>query len=195
MPRSAPFTRDALWPARMVAEALVRESLGAFVLPLLARAVAVQRSSTAAPGKRPRAAAHLRSFQVLPPVDPPSRIVIVDDVVTSGATMLAAISAVFDAMPGLPPKGFALFRTQSTGELRRFRAPRARTSACSGTAGHGGNHRRGSLSGAHGAASATRTAGFGRGPVVAHGRNVRAPVPSSTWLHSACNLAPRSRCC
>ena len=123
MPRSAPFTRDALWPARMVAEALVRESLGAFVLPLLERAVAVQRSSTAAPGKRPRAVAHLRSFQVLPPVDPPNRIVIVDDVVTSGATMLAAISAVFDAIPGLPPLGFALFRTQSRGELTAISSP------------------------------------------------------------------------
>ena len=123
MPRSAPFTRGALWPARMLAEALVGEHLGSFVLPMLERAVAVQRSSTAAPGKRPRAAAHLKSFRILPPVNPPSRIVIVDDVVTSGATMLAAISAVFDAIPVPPPKGFALFRTQSTGEFKAISSP------------------------------------------------------------------------
>ena len=123
MPRSAPFTKGALWPARMLAEALVGERLGSFVLPMLERTVAVQRSSTTAPGKRPRAVAHLKSFRVLPPVGPPSRIVIVDDVVTSGATMLAAISAVFDAIPGAQPKGFAFFRTQSTGELKAISNP------------------------------------------------------------------------
>lgn len=123
MPRSAPFTRGALWLARMLAEALVGERLGSIVLPMLERTVAVQRSSTAAPGKRPRVAAHLKSLQVLPPVDPPSRIVIVDDVVTSGATMLAAISAVFDAIRRPPPRGFAFFRTQSKGELKAISSP------------------------------------------------------------------------
>lgn len=123
MPRSAPSLDGALWPARMLADALVAERLGAVVLPLLERAVAVQKSSTAAPGKRPRAADHLKSFRVLPHVDPPDRIVIVDDVVTSGATMLGAISAVFDAIPDLPPEGFALFRTQSGGELRAISSP------------------------------------------------------------------------
>ena len=123
MPRSAPFTNGALWPARMLAEALVSERLGSLVLPMLERAVAVQRSSTAPAGKRPRAAAHLKSFRVLPPLDPPSRIVIVDDVVTTGATMLAAISAVFDAIRRPPPRGFALFRTLSKGELKAISSP------------------------------------------------------------------------
>jgi len=48
MPKSAPLPAGALWPARLLAEALVSEGLGAFVLPLLERAVAVQRSATAA---------------------------------------------------------------------------------------------------------------------------------------------------
>ena len=138
MPRSAPIHEGALWPARMLAEALVGEGLGAFVLPLLERDVAVRKSSTAAQGTRPRAADHLRSFRVLPPVDPPNRIVIVDDVVTSGATRLAAISAVFDAIPGLPPEGFALFRTQSRGEPRAISSPvRSHISLL----GHGGTRR------------------------------------------------------
>ena len=117
MPRSTPYLDGALWPARKLAEAVVAERLGALVLPLLERAVAVQRSSTAAPGMRPKAVDHLKSFRVLPPVDLPDQIVIVDDVVTSGAPMLGAISAVFDVIPDLPPEGFAFFRTQSVGEL------------------------------------------------------------------------------
>lgn len=56
-------------------------------------------------------------------MDPPDRIVIVDDVVTSGAAMLAAISAVFDAIPDLPAEGFALFRTQSAGKLKAIWSP------------------------------------------------------------------------
>ena len=123
MPRSAPSPKGALWPARMLADALVSERLGAAVLPLLERAEGVQRSSTAAPGMRPKAADHLKSFRVFPPVTPPDRIVIVDDVVTSGATMLGAISAVFDAIPDLPPEGFAFFRTQSAGELGSIWSP------------------------------------------------------------------------
>lgn len=123
MPRSAPSLNGALWPARMLAEALVAEGLGAVVLPMLQRAVAVQKSATAAPGKRPKASDHLKSFRVLPPVDLPDRIVIVDDVVTSGATMLGAISAVFDVIPDLPPEGFAFFRTQSEGELGSIWSP------------------------------------------------------------------------
>lgn len=123
MPKSAPLHQGALWPARMLAEALVAEGLGVSVLPLLERAVAVRKSATAAPGKRPGAVDHLNSFRVVPRVDQPSRIVIVDDVVTSAATMLAAISSIVDAIAGLQPEGFALFRTQSSGELEAIWSP------------------------------------------------------------------------
>ena len=115
MPGSAPLLRDQLWPTYMLAKALVSEHLGTFVLPLLKRAVAVQKSSTARPGKRPSARVHLNSFRVEPCAVQPERIVITDDVVTRGATMLAAISAVAEAIPGAQVERFALFRTESTG--------------------------------------------------------------------------------
>lgn len=43
--------------------------------------------------------------------------------ITTGATMLGAISAVFDSIPDLPPEGFAFFRTQSAGELGSIWSP------------------------------------------------------------------------
>ena len=107
----------------MLAKAFVANSLGTSVLPLLKRSIAVQKSSTAAPGKRPRAIDHLESFQVVPSALEPKRIVIPDDVVTRGATMLAAISAVADAIPGVQVDGFALFRTQSVGDCAAIWSP------------------------------------------------------------------------
>ena len=53
VPRIAPPSEGPLWPARMLAETLVAERLGAFMLRLLKRAVPVRKSSTATPGDRP----------------------------------------------------------------------------------------------------------------------------------------------
>ena len=123
MPRSAPLLKDQLWPTDMLAKALVSEHLGTSVLPLLERAVAVQKSSTAAPGTRPSARDHLNSFRIEPHAIQPKRIVIIDDVVTRGATMLAAISAVSEAIPGAQVEGFARFRTESTGDCTATWSP------------------------------------------------------------------------
>ena len=83
----------------------------------------IERSSTVAPGKRPTAAIQLKSFPVLPPVIPPSRIVIVNDVVTTGATMLADVLAVFGAILGVATDGSAFVRTQSARNLTATQSP------------------------------------------------------------------------
>ena len=117
MPRSAPLVEGALWPANILAWALLKNGLGACVIPLLERFQRVPKSSYAPPGMRPTAAIHLESFRAVCPAIPPTRIVVVDDVVTTGATMLAAISEVSKAIPGVPVQGFAFIRTQSWGDL------------------------------------------------------------------------------
>ena len=134
MPRCAPLTKSAVWPALMLAKAMVSKGLGASVLPILKRSLAVQNSATAAPGERPTARTHLDSFQVDTSMVPISPILIVDDVVTSGSTMLAAISAISDAIPGPQPKGFALFRTHPEQDLQSLWSP-----VCSRIALYSGN--------------------------------------------------------
>ena len=124
MPRSAPpKNRNSLWPGRLLAQALVECDMGECVLAVLHRKRAVPKSAYAAPGQRPTAMDHLGSFRVSAATIQPERIVIVDDVVTSGATMLAAVSAVSDMFPAAAVRGFAFFRTQSRGKISKFLSP------------------------------------------------------------------------
>lgn len=113
-PRRAPMhSKDALWPAKLLALALVRGGLGADVLPCLTRTKAVPKSATAAPGERPEAARHHESLRVDSNLlERPRRITIVDDFVTKGATLLAAASRVQEAFPEAEVRAFALVRTK-----------------------------------------------------------------------------------
>lgn len=125
MPRSAPRRSGDLWPAELLASALVAQGMGAQVIPLLQRMRRVQKSATAPQGMRPTAADHLESFAVLLPTSHTERIVVVDDVITTGATMLAAVSAVSDAIPDASSvKGFAFIRTKSWGSLDAIPDPK-----------------------------------------------------------------------
>ena len=123
MPRRAPRRRGDLWPAEPLTKALVAQEMGAQILPILERMYRVRKSATAPRGNRPTAADHLESFKVLLPTVQPERIAIVDDVITTGATMLAAISAVSDAVPEARVRGFAFTRTQSWGNPVTIRSP------------------------------------------------------------------------
>jgi adenine/guanine phosphoribosyltransferase-like PRPP-binding protein len=71
----------------------------------------VRKSATAAPGERPSVNLHYESFLIEQPAMPLDRIVLIDDVVTKGRTLLAAASRVHDAFPGAQIRAFALVRT------------------------------------------------------------------------------------
>lgn len=104
--------------AEHLAKALVDEGLGCGIWPGLHRVRAVTKSATALPGTRPSVAKHYESFAVEPagmvrdPVGaPPCHVVLVDDVVTKGRTLLAAAARVQEAFPGAEIRAFALIRT------------------------------------------------------------------------------------
>lgn len=114
MPRSSPLHSHSLWPAYLLAEALVTYGMGHHVVPLLERTKAVRKSSTAPPGQRPTADDHLASFRAKNSrLVRDRQIVIVDDVITRGATMLAAVTMVSEAIPDTSVLGFAFIRTMS----------------------------------------------------------------------------------
>ena len=99
------------WVAADLARALVHEGLGTMAWPGLHRICAVPKSATAAPGGRPTVSRHFESFLMeRPPVDP-ATVVLIDDVITRGRTLLAAAARVRETLPHAQIRAFALLRT------------------------------------------------------------------------------------
>lgn len=118
VPRSAPIKPGALWPAQRICESLVAHGLAVDILTCLERVKAIPRSATAAPGERASPDDHYQSIRfVQPPLIPPKRITIVDDVVTRGSTFLGLWPHITTAFPGIPVTLFALVRTESYKEI------------------------------------------------------------------------------
>jgi hypothetical protein len=113
-PRSAPFPpgqRPALWVPMRICEALRAAGFGERILPCLERVEAVEKSAFAGPGERPSVQRHVATMRMAATLERPQRITLVDDVVTKGATLLAAASLVAEAFPEADVRAFALVRT------------------------------------------------------------------------------------
>lgn len=111
MPRSAPLVAGALWPAERIAESIVSRGLAQRSVPALERTEAIPRSSRAAPGERPTIVRHYDSFRAHARVEVTKRIVLIDDVITKGATALAAASRLEETYPHAEIRVFAAIRT------------------------------------------------------------------------------------
>lgn len=122
-PGSAPLVEGALWVPLRICEALMARGLGGAVARTLSRAYPVKKSAFQAGPDRPSLQEHFDSIEADWLPAPAERIVVVDDVVTSGCTMLAAASRAAEAYPGIPIAGFAMARAVSAGEIEMIRQP------------------------------------------------------------------------
>jgi hypothetical protein len=111
IPGSAPSTPGHRPVAERLARALVEVGVGRDIWTGLFRRRAIVKSATAIPGKRPTVGAHFDSLAVAIDSPPPSRVMLLDDVVTKGRTLLAAAMRLHDAFPETDIRAFALLRT------------------------------------------------------------------------------------
>ena len=111
VPRSSLPVQGGIWPALNIAEALVRHGIGAAVLPCLKRVSAVQKSAFAAAGTRPKPVEHYESIEGVKMMTDRQSFCLVDDVITKGATLLAAATRLQETFPQARVTAFALVRT------------------------------------------------------------------------------------
>jgi hypothetical protein len=125
-PRSAPLVQGGLWPAMELCREMETQGIASSVLPLLIRTRAVRKSATAGSGQRPGPEEHFDSFEVDPKrplLTEKNRFVIVDDVVTRGATLFACYARLEEAYPNVPITCFAFVRTMSNVDVDAILAP------------------------------------------------------------------------
>jgi len=111
VPRSSRTVEGGIWPAYNIASALVAQRIGATVIPCLERVRAIPKSAFAATGSRPKPIEHYESIVARKMVTDRKEFCLVDDVVTKGATLLAAASRLQEAYPDANIVAFALVRT------------------------------------------------------------------------------------
>lgn len=108
--------KDFHWVPRRICEVLVAAGMAQAWRPLLRRDVKVTRSSRAQPKDRPPPLAHFDSISCRRDLIAAKRYVVVDDVVTRGATLLACASRLQEAYREAEILGFALLRSISNPE-------------------------------------------------------------------------------
>lgn len=112
-PKSSLMQPNTLWVPERIASALVKIGLGKEVVASLVRVNPVRKAASSAPSERPTTDDHYESMVVQGRLSNPDEIVLVDDVVTRGATLLGAANRLADVFPQAHIRAFAAMRTIS----------------------------------------------------------------------------------
>lgn len=111
VPRSSLRISGGLWPALSIASALVDRGVGSAVVEAIERIKPVKKSATAAAGERPSADEHYESLIAHQMFVRDETFCLIDDVVTKGATLLAAATRLRERYPAARIGAFAMVRT------------------------------------------------------------------------------------
>ena len=113
------------WPDLLLCmDARARASARAFGLlnsvnSYLERTEPIPKAATSLSTERPTALQNYETLGVRKALEPPAELLLVDDVVTAGATLLGSASRLREAYSDIPIRGFAAARTVSV--AARFR--------------------------------------------------------------------------
>ncbi len=113
VPSSSPLNEPkSFWSSRDLAKAMVEAGLGKEVVIALERIKAVPKSAFAQHGERPSVQNHVESLKVVTSLPEGASVVLIDDVITKGATLFACGSLLAKSVRRLTLHAFALIRTQ-----------------------------------------------------------------------------------
>lgn len=112
VPKSSLMKENSLWVPQKIANSLANLKLGS-CYPCLERIQKVPKSAFSKSTERPKAIDHYNSIKVKSLLPMPQKIILVDDVITRGATLLGCASKLRDVFPNVPIKGFVVLRTIS----------------------------------------------------------------------------------
>ena len=113
VPKSSLMVPGTLWVPQRIVNALCKLELGK-ELNCLIRKEVVLTSHLTRPEDRPKAIDHYRTIDVQTNIgEAPKSILLVDDFITKGATLLGAASRLNEAFPNIPISAFVIMRTIS----------------------------------------------------------------------------------
>jgi len=112
VPKSSLMQLNSLWVPLKLATAFSKEGFGT-CYPCLERKNPVNKASYSKPENRPKAIDHYKSIKLKMTLQKPKKIILIDDVVTRGSTLLGCASLLQESFPGTPIIGFAVVRTIS----------------------------------------------------------------------------------
>ncbi len=107
---------DTLWVPNSIATALVGRGIGREVVPCLRRVKPLRKAAFSDPWDRPTPTEQFDTIGVEGRISEPlpNDIVLVDDIVTRGHTLLGAANRMAEAIPQARIRAFAAMRTMST---------------------------------------------------------------------------------
>ena len=112
-PKSSLTRPGTLWVPERIALALTKMGFGNKAISCLTRTKSVPKAASSLAKNRPTAIDHYKSMSVTGILSKTEEIVLVDDVVTRGATLLGAANRLADAFPETHIRAFAAMRTIS----------------------------------------------------------------------------------
>ena len=115
VPKSSLFKEGSLWVPEQIANSFVRSGLGDRSARLLSRTRAIAKAATSLSSGRPRPTAieHVQTLSVQTELTSAEEIVLIDDVVTTGSTLLGCANKLLESYPSTPIRGFAAMRAVS----------------------------------------------------------------------------------
>jgi predicted amidophosphoribosyltransferase len=132
IPNSSLMRPGTLWVSERLAKAIQKNGLGTAVIPCLQRESPLRKSATSLAQNRPKAFEHYNSLGVQKMMSDPHEIILVDDIITRGATILGAANRLRSVYPNVKIRAFAAMRTISSPPFKDYYDPCIGTITLSG---------------------------------------------------------------